>query len=36
MDEYGEFIHDDDDDDAGDELGQHSYDTDDARPNCPA
>ena len=35
MDEYGEFIHDDDDDDVGDELGQHSYDTDDRAPELP-
>ena len=38
MDEYGEFIHDDDDDDAGSnagELGQHSYDTDERAPELP-
>ncbi|MGH3675028.1 MAG: polyketide synthase Pks13 [Mycobacterium sp.] len=35
MDEYGEFIHDDDDETAGDELGQHAYDTDDREPELP-
>ena len=34
MDEYGEFIHDDDDDD-GAALGQHQFDTDEREPELP-
>ena len=33
MDEYGEFIHDDDDD--GENLGQHQFDTDERAPELP-
>jgi polyketide synthase 13 len=36
MDEYGEFIHDDDDyDGEAEELGQHRYDTDEREPELP-